>query len=87
MIASNALQPFLRDLPGAAVATFLALFPIVNPVGGVPLFFSLTSDFPATERNRTALRTAVYVIAILVVFLFVGRFVLIFFGISFISCA
>jgi len=78
----SALPHFLRDLPSAAVETFLALFPIVNPFGAVPLFFSLTSDFPPAERKTTALKTALYVIAILVVFLFFGRFVLIFFGIS-----
>jgi multiple antibiotic resistance protein len=72
----------LRDLPSAAVATFLALFPIVNPFGAVPLFFSLTSNFSTKDRNKTALRTALYVIAILVTFLFFGRFVLHFFGIS-----
>jgi len=82
MTPVHAIKYFLHDLPSAAVATFLALFPIVNPFGGVPLFFSLTSDFDPAERNRTALRTAAYVVAILVVFLFFGRFVLIFFGIS-----
>jgi multiple antibiotic resistance protein len=82
MTPGNTLQHILRDLPSAAVATFLALFPIVNPFGGVPMFFTLTANFPPAERNRTALKTAVYVIAILVVFLFFGRFVLIFFGIS-----
>ena len=82
MSAGHALANVLKDLPSAAVATFLALFPIVNPFGGVPLFFSLTSSMSAAERRRTALKTAGYVIAILVVFLFFGRFVLIFFGIS-----
>jgi len=82
MTPAHAIQHFLHDLPLAAVATFLALFPIVNPFGGVPLFFSLTSDFDPAERNQTALKTAIYVISILVVFLFFGRFVLIFFGIS-----
>jgi multiple antibiotic resistance protein len=82
MTPGNALQHILRDLPSAAVATFLALFPIVNPFGAVPLFFALTADFSPSERTRTALKTAAYVIVILVVFLFFGRFVLIFFGIS-----
>lgn len=76
------LAHFLRSLPTAAVETFLALFPILNPFGAVPLFFSLTSDLPAPERKRTAMKTAAYVIGILVVFLFFGRFVLVFFGIS-----
>jgi len=79
---AHPLANVLNDLPSAAVATFLALFPIVNPFGGVPVFFSLTSTIPDAERRRTALRTAGYVVAILVVFLFFGRFVLIFFGIS-----
>jgi multiple antibiotic resistance protein len=82
MIPGHAVRYFLHDIPSAAVATFLALFPIVNPFGGVPLFFSLTSDFDPPERKQTALKTAAYVIGILVVFLFFGRFVLIFFGIS-----
>jgi multiple antibiotic resistance protein len=80
--AQMAISGLLHDLPSAATATFLALFPIVNPLGGIPLFFSLTADFPPEERNRTALKTALYVVAILVVFMLVGRFVLNFFGIS-----
>lgn len=77
-----ALRHVLEDLPTAATATFLALFPIVNPPGGIPLFFSLTADFSREERNRTALKTSVYVLAILIVFMLFGRFVLHFFGIS-----
>ena len=77
-----AIEHVLHDLPSAATATFLALFPIVNPLGGIPMFFSLTANFSAEERRRTALKTAVYVIAILIVFMFFGRFVLNFFGIS-----
>jgi multiple antibiotic resistance protein len=82
MTPANAVQHILRDLPSAAVATFLALFPIVNPFGAVPIFFSLTADMPHAERTRTAVKTAAYVITILIVFLFFGRFVLILFGIS-----
>lgn len=77
-----AIEHVLHDLPSAATATFLALFPIVNPLGRIPMFFSLTAEFPPEERRRTALKTALYVIAILVVFMIFGRFVLNFFGIS-----
>jgi multiple antibiotic resistance protein len=80
--AQTALSQLLHDMPSAAAATFLALFPIVDPPGGIPLFFSLTADFSHEERNRTALKTSLYVVAILVVFMLVGRFVLNFFGIS-----
>ncbi|HKD03217.1 MAG TPA: MarC family protein [Terriglobales bacterium] len=82
MIGEYGVANILRSLPSAASTTFLALFPIVNPFGGVPIFYSLTSDFGRKERNRTALKTSLYVCAILVFFLFLGRFVLKFFGIS-----
>ena len=82
MYHAHALGQFLRTLPASAAATFLALFPIVDPFGGVPIFFSLTEKWPARDRFHTAVKTALYVFGILVVFLFFGRFVLLFFGIS-----
>jgi multiple antibiotic resistance protein len=80
MTAPNVVAHVLKTLPTAASATFLALFPIVNPFGGVPIFFSLTSDFSPGERNHTALKTAIYVTVILIFFMFLGRFVLSFLG-------
>jgi len=82
MTSAHALGHFLRTLPASAAATFLALFPIVDPFGGIPIFFTMTSAWTARERSRTAFKTGVWVFVILVTFLFVGRFVLSFFGIS-----
>jgi multiple antibiotic resistance protein len=82
MAATYALGHFLRTLPRSAAATFLALFPIVDPFGGIPIFFSMTSSWTKSERQRTAVKTGLWVFAILVTFLFFGRFVLYFFGIS-----
>ena len=82
MKATNALHHLLLTLPAAATATFLALFPIVNPLGGIPIFFSITSGFTSQDRRRAALKTGFYVFTILVIFMFFGRFVLNFFGIS-----
>ncbi|MFZ0320273.1 MAG: MarC family protein [Candidatus Sulfotelmatobacter sp.] len=82
MNTTHALGQFLRTLPHSAAATFLALFPIVDPFGGVPIFFTMTASWTAKDRTRTALKTGIWVFVILVTFLFVGRFVLSFFGIS-----
>ena len=82
MSSTHALGQFLRTLPSSAAATFLALFPIVDPFGGVPIFFTMTSDWTARDRSRTAFKTGMWVFIILVTFLFFGRFVLHFFGIS-----
>src|ERR1700747_1596151 len=82
MTAAHALGHFLRTLPASAAATFLALFPIVDPFGGIPVFFTMTASLTRRDRYRTALKTGVWVFVILVTFLFFGRFVLHFFGIS-----
>jgi multiple antibiotic resistance protein len=42
----------------------------------------MTSEWTTRDRNRTALKTGIWVFVILVTFLFFGRFVLSFFGIS-----
>jgi multiple antibiotic resistance protein len=82
MNTAQALGHFLRTLPHSAAATFLALFPIVDPPGGIPIFFAMTSSWTDEERRQTALKTSLWVFVILVSFLFFGRFVLFFFGIS-----
>jgi multiple antibiotic resistance protein len=82
MTSAHALEHFLLTLPRSAAATFLALFPIVDPFGGIPIFFSMTSSWTAQDRRRTAFKTGLWVFVILVTVLFFGRFVLHFFGIS-----
>ena len=82
MTSPYVLGQILRTLPASALATFLALFPIVDPPGGVPIFFTMTSSWSQAERRATAYKTGLWVFAILVTFLFFGRFVLFFFGIS-----
>jgi multiple antibiotic resistance protein len=82
MTSTHTVGEFLRSLPASAATTFLALFPIVDPPGGLPLFFTMTSDWTEKERRETALKTGLWVFVILITFLFFGRFVLYFFGIS-----
>lgn len=82
MTSTYALGQILRTLPASAAATFLALFPIVDPFGGIPVFFTMTSTWTPQERHRTAFKTGMWVFVILVTFLFFGGFVLQFFGIS-----
>lgn len=61
---------------------FAALLAIVNPIGAVPLFVTLTGQQTAVERRRTAFTAAVTVGTVLVVSLLVGEAILRFFGIS-----
>ena len=72
----------MEQLLSAATGTFLALFPITDPLGAVPIFHSLTVDSSPHHRGRQARQVAINVIVVLTVALVVGRFVLDFFGIS-----
>ncbi len=62
--------------------SYISLFPLVNPIGAIPVFCSLTSDDTQHQRRKIALKTAIYVFAILIVFYLIGEFLLEFFGIS-----
>jgi multiple antibiotic resistance protein len=59
-----------------------ALFPIVNPLGGSPIFLSLTRDYTTQARRLLAQQIAVNSFILLVASFFTGTHVLRFFGIS-----
>lgn len=71
-----------QGLLNYAVGTLVALFPIANPIGAVPVFYSLTADNSRSDRIKQAQRTALNVAWVLAVFLLGGRALLQFFGIS-----
>lgn len=61
---------------------FIGLFAIVNPFGTLPIFFSMTAHQYEADRNRTNLTTSISVAIILLVSLFVGKWILDVFSIS-----
>lgn len=69
----------------AAKTTILfisALFPIVNPLGGSPIFLLLTRDYSEPERKLLSQRIAMNSFILLVASFVVGTHILTFFGIS-----
>ncbi len=63
------------------LATFSALFSVVNPFGAMPVFLTLTQDDTPAQRNQQALKACLYMVGILAVFFLAGQYVLNFFGI------
>ena len=59
-----------------------ALFPIVNPLGGSPVFLALTRDYPTPARRALARQVAVNSFILLIASFLVGTHILNFFGIS-----
>jgi multiple antibiotic resistance protein len=70
------------DVVKTTVFIAATLFPIVNPLGGAPLFLSLTGQYPSRTQRVLARKIAANSLALLMASLFVGAHVLAFFGIS-----
>jgi multiple antibiotic resistance protein len=66
----------------AILLVYAGLFPIVNPIGGAPVFLGLTAGCTETERNSLARHVAVNSVLLLASSLFIGSHVLVFFGIT-----
>lgn len=64
------------------LAVFAALFPVVNPLGGAPIFYSLTRDVPPETRASMARKVAIYGFVLLLGSMIIGSHILTFFGIS-----
>ncbi len=61
---------------------FGALFPIVNPLGTAPIFLTLTQDLRDDDRSLLARKVAINGFALLLGSIFIGNYILAFFGIS-----
>ena len=64
------------------IGIFAALISVVNPLGTIPVFISLTKEETKRNRNKTAIWTSFNVAVILLISFFIGNYVLQFFGVS-----
>jgi len=72
------MTAFVRNV----LLVFAGLFPIVNPVGMAPIFAGMTFAYSKEIRRTMAMRIAINGIVLLVASIFVGSYILEFFGIS-----
>ncbi|TCL09584.1 multiple antibiotic resistance protein [Shimia isoporae] len=66
----------------ALVTAFVTLFVIIDPIGLLPIYISLTQGIPAKQRRSIAIRACVISVVLLSLFAFMGEAVLGFVGIS-----
>lgn len=64
------------------LAVFAGLFPVVNPLGGAPVFYQMMRTAPDAVRGRMALWVAIYGFTLLLVSMVLGSHILTFFGVS-----
>ncbi len=80
-ILSSPENPLL-EVAKSILLIISALFPIVNPIGGSPVFLSLTGDYTASARRLLAWRITLNSFILIVASYLVGTHILAFFGIS-----
>jgi multiple antibiotic resistance protein len=72
----------LRQFVEAVVLAAVALLPIVNPLGGAPIYLAKTVDLSSAQHDELARRVARNCALLLLVSLLFGSYVLEFFGLS-----
>jgi multiple antibiotic resistance protein len=65
-----------------AVSVFVAIFAIVNPVGNISFFTTLTRGYTGMEKRRVAGKAIIAAAATLVVFALVGKYIFMLFSIT-----
>lgn len=81
----NDFFSFSTDFLGVGallLASFTSLFSVVNPLAAMPVFLSLMDGHTDEEKVKTARKACIYMFFVLVTFLFIGVYILSFFGIS-----
>src|SRR5512136_1984067 len=73
---------WMGDYLGYLAGALLAILPIVNPFGAVPIVMSASSHLPEQERQRQIRRACTYAFFLMAGFLVAGGVIMNFFGIS-----
>ena len=64
------------------VSVTITLFLIMDPFGNIPVFLSVLDKVPPERRRRVLVRELFLALAVIVVFIFFGRFALTVFGLT-----
>ena len=72
----------MAQLIKAMLLILTTLFPVVNPLGGAPIFLSLTHYYSEEDRRLLSRRIAMNGFILLIVSYLIGTYILAFFGIS-----
>ena len=62
--------------------SFTSFFTLINPLGTMPIFMTMTADLDSEHRTKTAKKASIVSFVIIVMFAFSGQLLINFFGIS-----
>jgi multiple antibiotic resistance protein len=81
-ITSYNLFSFLNIFGDDLLRATVSLFAVINPIGTIPLFASMTEKMPKVERDRVLKTTVITASALLMIFAVAGTQILSIFGIT-----
>jgi multiple antibiotic resistance protein len=65
-----------------AITAFASIFAIVNPIGNIPFFVTVTEGYTAEERKRVIIKICIVMVAVLVAFGVFGNIIFAIYGIT-----
>lgn len=72
----------MADIFHFIAVAFIAMFPMINPIGHAPMFYGMTAGDTSEHRRRMAAKIGLYVFLILSISLLFGNVLLDFFGVT-----
>lgn len=72
----------MNEILSFALLAFTSFFTLINPLGTMPIFLTMTADLDAGHRTRTARKASIVAFITIVIFAFTGQLLFNFFGIS-----
>lgn len=72
----------MNELFNFGLLAFTSFFTLINPLGTMPVFMSMTAELTTAERNRTARKAVIVAFFTILFFAFTGQLLFSFFNIS-----
>jgi len=72
----------MNDLLTFGLLSFTSFFTLINPLGTMPIFMTMTADLDQEHRTKTAQKASIVSFITIVIFAFSGQLLFNFFGIS-----
>ncbi len=72
----------MESLSGVILVAFTSFFTLINPLGTMPVFMTMTAGLTEKEKRQTAIKAVITAFVALVFFAFSGQLLFNFFGIS-----
>lgn len=72
----------MNEIFTTGVLYFTSFFTLINPIGTMPVFMTMTKDLSESDRTRTAQKASIVALFTIIAFAFSGQLMFKFFGIS-----